>query len=164
MERRRSRVWLGCGPTIKRGFNVRREGIDDRAIRPAGATGRHHTAAQFQNHFLPGLGIIANMLEVDLVEHEAGCFRFFVMTRDAILVQEWSVLCGSCGSRKHQCSERCNSHDAHFAVPVSFWSSATVLGLRSAPTDARNTPSAQVIGVRPTASFTSKRAPFSTRN
>src|SRR5215471_9875547 len=55
------------------------------------------------------------------------------------------------------------AQDLHFVGPVNFSSNATVLGLRSAPTEARNTPSAHVIGVRPVTSLTSNVAPFSTR-
>ena len=45
------------------------------------------------------------------------------------------------------------------ASAPSFSSSAIVAGLRSAPTAARNTPSAQRSGVRPSLSLTSSRAP-----
>src|SRR5262249_155388 len=65
---------------------------------------------------------------------------------------------------KHRAYARFLIISHHLLLLISFSNNATVLGFRSAPTDARKTPSAQVTGVRPTASFTSSLAPLSTRN
>src|SRR4051794_35327328 len=164
MQRRFPRIRLSCCSLIEPGFETGNKRVDDRSFWTPGSAWRHHAGAQFADDFLPGFSVIADMLEVQLIEHQAGGFSLLVVTTHAILIEKGGILSEYRGRTKHQYRERKDSAQFHFVPLISFLSRATVLGFRSAPTDARNTPSAHATGVRPTASFTSTRPPFSTRN
>ncbi len=52
---------------------------------------RHHARAQLAHHFFPLLGVLANVREIQLVEHQARGLQFLVVTGDAVLIENGAL-------------------------------------------------------------------------
>ena len=70
--------------------------LDLGLFRPGHALRRHHAATQLADHLLPDLGVLADMVDVRLVEHQPADFGFFVVAGDAILIYQCVLRRGLC--------------------------------------------------------------------
>ncbi len=88
MQRRAPRLGMRRVRLIERGLKPGDQPVDLGLIRPRHALRRHHAAAQLAHHLLPRLGVLAGMVDVQLVEHQPGGLGSFVVAGDAILIYQ----------------------------------------------------------------------------
>ena len=85
MDRHMSRIRLCDDRRIQGPLQVSGDGIIGGFVGPRRARRRHLVRAEFGNDFFPDLGIAADMLEIQLVDHEAGGLARLVVASDAVL-------------------------------------------------------------------------------
>ena len=66
---------------------------------------RHHSGAQLAHHFFADLGVVVQLGEVELIEHQPGSFQTLIVAGDAILVEQ----CALGGGRSRQHGGNCGS-------------------------------------------------------
>jgi hypothetical protein len=69
--------------------------------RPWQPRGRHHSGPQLAHHQLPLFGLVGDVGGVQLIELQAARFQLFIVTSDAILVEERAFPCRISYLRRH---------------------------------------------------------------
>jgi hypothetical protein len=62
-----------------------------RRIRTPHARGRHHAGAQLAHHFFPDLGVIVQLGDIELIEHQSSGFQALVVAGNAVLVKKGAL-------------------------------------------------------------------------
>src|SRR5437870_5758909 len=101
---RERRLVSGCIQVMDEGFGKSLEGDGVRARHP----GRGHFACvQLTDYFFPHVGMRIRMLGPRIIEHESSNLGFWIVTRDAVLIEEslsgnWGGLRGRRSDCQHQ--------------------------------------------------------------
>ncbi len=77
MQRRTAGVGIRRGGAIQRAFHGAGKRVQGLAVRAARARRRHHARPHLAHHFLPGFGVGADVIEVQLIECQAAGFQTF---------------------------------------------------------------------------------------
>ena len=78
---------FGGGCSVEFIFKRDRQPLICGIIRTRHSRGRHHACPQLPYNLFPFLGMIANMREVQFVQHQARSLQLLVMAGDAVLIE-----------------------------------------------------------------------------
>ena len=77
---------------VERRFQMRDETVECSRVWPRDADRRHHARAHLPDDFFPDLSASGNISKRDAFEHQPRCLEAFVVTRDAVLLEERRVI------------------------------------------------------------------------
>src|SRR6185503_5400725 len=92
MMRGAARIELRRGRAINRGLEIGDDVLVGRLVGPRQALRRHRPCTELPDHLLEGLGIGSGILDVRLVELEAGRFQLTVVAADTIRIDNLAVV------------------------------------------------------------------------
>ena len=82
---------IGGGVAVQFLLHESDHGFHHRRTRTRHARGRHHSSAQLADHFFADLGMLRQLGEVQLIQHQPRRFQTLIVTDDAILIDQCAL-------------------------------------------------------------------------